>query len=61
VALGADAVSFARPYLYGLAAFGIKGAVQAVSQMQDAVKRDMILSGVGRLDDLDESFIRYLK
>lgn len=61
VALGADAVSFARPYLYGLAAFGVKGAVQAVSQMKDAVERDMILSGVGRLDELDESFIRYVK
>lgn len=61
VALGADAVSFARPYLYGLAAFGVKGAVQAVTQMKDAVERDMILSGVGRLDELDESFIRYVK
>ena len=61
VALGADAVSFARPYLYGLAAFGVKGAVQAVSQMKEAVERDMILSGVGRLDELDKSFIRHIK
>ena len=61
VALGANAVSFARPYLYGLAAFGIKGAVQAVTQMRDAVERDMILSGVGDLSQLDESFIRYVK
>lgn len=61
VALGANAVSFARPYLYGLAAHGTKGAVQAVQQIRDAVKRDMILAGVGSLDDLDESFIRYVK
>lgn len=44
--LGADAVSFARPYLYGLAAGGAPGAVDAVRQMADAVRRDMILAGV---------------
>ena len=58
IALGADAVSFARPYLYGLAAFGVKGAVQAVQQIADAVERDMILAGVGSLNELEESFIR---
>ena len=61
IALGANAVSFARPYLYGLAAFGVKGAVQAVSQIRDAVERDMILTGVGSLDELNQSFIRYKK
>jgi L-lactate dehydrogenase (cytochrome) len=61
LALGADAVSFARPYLYGLAAFGVKGAVQAVTQLRDAVERDMILSGVGNVDALDESYIRVVK
>ncbi len=58
LALGADAVSFARPYLYGLAAFGAKGAIQAVQQLQDAVARDMILAGVGSLKALNESYIR---
>lgn len=58
LALGANAVSFARPYLFGLAAFGTKGAVQAVSQIRDAVERDMILAGIGKINDLDESFIR---
>jgi L-lactate dehydrogenase (cytochrome) len=61
LALGADAVSFARPYLYGLAAFGVKGAVQAVTQLRDAVERDMILSGVGNVDALDESYISVVK
>lgn len=61
IALGADAVSFARPYLYGLAAFGVKGAVQAVQQIADAVERDMILAGVGSLNELEESFIRVVK
>lgn len=61
LALGANAVSFARPYLYGLAAFGTQGAIQAVKQIGSAVERDMILSGVGCIEDLDESFIRYQK
>ena len=61
LALGATAVSFARPYLYGLAAFGVKGAVQAVTQIRDAVERDMILTGVGAVEQLDESFIRHVK
>jgi len=61
LALGADAVSFARPYLYGLAAFGTKGAVQAVTQIRDAVKRDMILAGAGKLADLNQSYIRAVK
>lgn len=61
LALGADAVSFARPYLYGLAAFGTKGAVQAVKQIRDAVERDMILAGVSAVSELDKSFIRSVK
>jgi len=61
LALGADAVSFARPYLYGLAAFGSKGAIQVVQQLRDAVQRDLILAGVGRLDELDESYVRLAK
>jgi L-lactate dehydrogenase (cytochrome) len=61
LALGASAVSMARPYLYGLAAFGVKGAVQAITQLRGAVERDMILTGVGSLSELDESFIRYVK
>ncbi len=61
IALGATAVSFARPYLFGLAAFGTAGAVQVVSQIAEAVERDMILAGIGSLGQLDESFIRYLK
>ena len=60
LALGANAVSFARPYLYGLAAFGTKGAEQVVKQIRDDVERDMILTGVGTINQLDESFIRHV-
>lgn len=52
IGLGADAVSFARPYLYGLAAAGAPGAVAAVRHMADAVRRDMILAGVPDMDAL---------
>lgn len=52
ISLGADAVSFARPYLYGLAAFGEAGAVRATELIAEAIRRDMILMGVGALKDL---------
>lgn len=52
LALGADAVSFARPYLYGLAAAGGAGARAAVQMMADSLRRDMILAGIGQLADI---------
>ncbi len=58
LALGADAVSFARPYLYALAAFGAPGALQVARQMRDSVRRDMILAGVGDVSQLDKSFVK---
>ncbi|MCC3860313.1 alpha-hydroxy acid oxidase [Pseudemcibacter aquimaris] len=61
LAMGANAVSFARPYLYGLAAGGIDGAVRSVEIIHDAIKRDMILLGVQNISDIDESFINRLK
>lgn len=57
LALGANAVSFARPYLYGLAAYGERGAVRAVDLMVEAIKRDMILSGLGAVSDIDRSMV----
>lgn len=58
IALGANAVSFARPYLYGLAAGGTEGAIKSVEIMQDAIKRDMILLGAQNISDIDGSFIK---
>lgn len=55
--LGADAVSFARPYLYGLAAGGTAGAVAAVRGMADAVRRDMVLAGAPCIAALDRSMV----
>ena len=58
LAMGANAVSFARPYLYGLAAGGEEGAIRAVELIRDSIIRDMILLGAGSIKDIDESFIK---
>lgn len=58
IAMGANAVSFARPYLYGLAAGGTKGAIKSVEIIRDAIKRDMILLGTQKISDIDRSFIK---
>lgn len=58
IAMGANAVSFARPYLYGLAAGGTEGAIKSVEIIRDAIKRDMILLGTQKISDIDRSFIK---
>lgn len=58
IAMGANAVSFARPYLYGLAAGGTEGAIKSVEIIRDAIKRDMILLGAQKISDIDRSFIK---
>ncbi len=57
LALGADAVSFARPYLFGLAAAGEQGAIRAIDIMVEALKRDMTLLGVKSIKEIDRSFV----
>lgn len=58
LAQGAKAVSFARPYLYGLAAGGHQGAVRALEILADAIKRDMALMGVRSVDEINASYVR---
>ncbi|MEM8825850.1 MAG: alpha-hydroxy-acid oxidizing protein, partial [Pseudomonadota bacterium] len=58
LALGADAVSFARPYLYGLAAAGEAGATRALDLMTAAITRDMALAGVRNISELRPDMIR---
>ena len=58
LAMGANAVSFARPYLYGLAAGGKEGTIHAVELIRDSIVRDMILLGAQSINDIDESFIK---
>ncbi|MEL6323886.1 MAG: alpha-hydroxy acid oxidase [Pseudomonadota bacterium] len=57
IALGANAVSFARPYLYGLAAGGTAGAIRALDILVDEIRRDMILVGAASIDELTADLI----
>jgi L-lactate dehydrogenase (cytochrome) len=58
LALGADACSMGRPYLYGLAASGQAGVEAVLSNFEDELKRNMMLMGVNNLSQLDNSKIR---
>ena len=57
MAMGANAVSFARPYLYGLAAGGQRGVERALDLFVSGLERDMVLLGAPSIAALDESFI----
>jgi len=57
LALGAKAVGFARPYLYGLAAAGEAGACRAMEIMSNELRRDMVLLGAKTLVDIDRSMV----
>ncbi len=56
-ALGADAVSFARPYLYGLAAAGEAGVSRALELFYSALLRDMVLLGASSWQGIDGRFV----
>ena len=57
LALGAQAVSFARPYLYGLAAGGYPGVSKALTLLADAVRRDMALAGARSVAELTPDLV----
>jgi L-lactate dehydrogenase (cytochrome) len=58
LALGARAVSFARPYLYGLAAGGEAGVRQALAIIAASLRRDMALLGARNISEIDRSCVR---
>ena len=58
IAMGADACSIGRGYLYPLAAGGEAGVTRALHRLRDEIERDMILMGCDRLDKLDRSKLR---
>lgn len=58
LALGASAVSFARPYLYGLAAGGEAGAVRALALLKEELQRGMALLGITKISDIQPSHVR---
>ncbi len=58
LALGADAVSMGRPYLYALGAAGERGVDQLLSFMREGMERTMALSGVRSVAEIDRSLVR---
>ena len=52
LALGANAVSVGRPYLYALAAGGQCGVQQYLTSMKDELARDMALLGVRNISEI---------
>lgn len=58
LALGANACSIGRPYLYGLAAAGQAGVEAVLGKLHDELKRDMMLMGLNKLSQLNSTKVR---
>lgn len=58
LALGAKAICIARPYLYGLAAFGQPGVERVIELLRTELALDMALAGVPNLAAIDRSLVR---
>lgn len=58
LALGAKAVCIARPYLYGLVAFGQSGVERVIELLRTELALDMGLAGVPNLAAIDRSLVR---
>ncbi|MGB0115003.1 MAG: alpha-hydroxy acid oxidase [Ilumatobacteraceae bacterium] len=58
VALGADAVSMGRPYLYGLGAAGERGVDHVLDFFRDGIERTMALAGCRTIGDIDRALVR---
>ena len=57
LALGADACSIGRAYLYGLAAGGQAGVEHALGLLRDELLRGMALIGRRRIADIDRALV----
>ncbi|MBT8135959.1 MAG: alpha-hydroxy-acid oxidizing protein [Gammaproteobacteria bacterium] len=57
LARGATACSGGRMYLYALAAGGHAGVLRAMTLLREEIERDMVLMGVSRLDQLNQSML----
>lgn len=58
LALGANAVSIGRSYLYGLGAGGQPGVERALSILRDEFERTLALAGCNAIDKLGPSYLR---
>jgi L-lactate dehydrogenase (cytochrome) len=59
VALGADAVSLGRPYLYALAAAGERGVDLVLRTFREGLERTMALSGVRSIAEIDRELVSW--
>ena len=59
LAAGATACSFGKAFLFSLSAGGQKGVERLLENMQNEIRRNMILMGCKSINDLDESKIIY--
>ncbi len=57
VALGADAVSIGRPYLYALAAAGQRGVEHLIELFDEGLRRTMALTGARSIADIDRELV----
>ncbi len=60
LALGADACSIGRCYLYGLGAGGQKGVERALELFRSELLRDMALLGCTKISDINSESIRHV-
>jgi isopentenyl diphosphate isomerase/L-lactate dehydrogenase-like FMN-dependent dehydrogenase len=58
LALGARAIAIARPYLYGLTAFGQPGVERVIELLRTELALDMGLAGVPNIAAIDRSLVR---
>ena len=57
--VGPTAVCVARPYLYGLAAFGQRGVERVMELLKTELALNMGLAGVPNLKAIDRSLVRW--
>lgn len=60
LALGADACSIGRPYLYGLAAAGERGVEHVLDLLGDGVSRTMALLGCTTVSEIDRDHVSWV-
>src|SRR5262245_15666149 len=58
LALGAKAVGIARPYLFGLAAFGQPGVERVITLLRTELALDMALAGTPSIASIERSLVR---
>ena len=59
LALGADAVSIGRPYLYALGAAGEAGVDQLLGFLREGLERTMALNGCRTIDEIDRDLVTW--